>query len=86
MDKCDEIEIKFSGIRPGEKMYEELLGEDEIHPEEIFEKIYIGRTDQVDITQVLQLIDQFEQLDNIQVKDAIMAIVFAEQKIKTSIS
>lgn len=82
----DEIEIKFSGIRPGEKMYEELLGEDEIHPEEIFEKIYIGRTDQVDITQVLQLIDQFEQLDNIQVKDAIMDIVFAEQKIKTSIS
>ncbi len=82
----DDIEIKFTGIRPGEKMYEELLNKDEIHPREVYEKIYIGKTDQVDINPVLQLIDTFEQFNNVQVKDAIMAIVFAEQKIKTSIS
>src|SRR5699024_4995493 len=39
----DEIKIKFSGIRPGEKLYEELLGEDEIHPNQVFEKIYRGK-------------------------------------------
>src|SRR5690625_7612306 len=44
----DEIPIEFSGIRPGEKMYEELLGEDEIHPGEVYEKIYVGRTKEVD--------------------------------------
>ncbi|AKG73455.1 polysaccharide biosynthesis protein [Salinicoccus halodurans] len=38
-----EIQIQFSGIRPGEKLYEELLNENEIYPEQIFEKIYIGK-------------------------------------------
>ena len=39
----DEIKIEFSGIRPGEKLYEELLNKDEIHPEQVYEKIYRGR-------------------------------------------
>ncbi len=39
----DEIGIKYSGIRPGEKMYEELLNEDEIHKADIFPKIHIGK-------------------------------------------
>ena len=78
----DDIEIKFTGIRPGEKMYEELLNKDEIHPREVYEKIYIGKTDQVDINPVLQLIDTFEQFDNVQVKDSIMAIVYADSKVK----
>ena len=34
----DEIEIKFSGVRPGEKLYEELLNENEVHPEQVYEK------------------------------------------------
>src|SRR5699024_3419482 len=40
----EEIGIEYSGIRPGEKMYEELLNEDEVHPDEVYEKIYVGRT------------------------------------------
>jgi len=39
----DDIQIKFTGIRPGEKMYEELLNENEIHPEQVYEKIYRGK-------------------------------------------
>ena len=39
----EEIGIKFSGVRPGEKLYEELLNEDEIHPEQVYEKIYRGK-------------------------------------------
>lgn len=40
----DEIPIEFTGIRPGEKMYEELLDEKEIHPDQIYPKIYIGKS------------------------------------------
>ncbi len=39
----EDIGIKYTGIRPGEKMYEELLGEDEVTNKEIFPKIYIGK-------------------------------------------
>src|SRR5699024_7759208 len=52
----DEIEIEYTGIRPGEKMYEELLGEDEILPGEVYEKIYVGRTVEVDQSLLIQLV------------------------------
>ncbi|MEB6413370.1 polysaccharide biosynthesis protein [Staphylococcus saprophyticus] len=43
--KEEDIGIEFSGIRPGEKLYEELLNENEIHPQQVYEKIYRGKVD-----------------------------------------
>ncbi|CAD2072706.1 polysaccharide biosynthesis protein EpsC [Phocicoccus schoeneichii] len=43
-----DIKIEFSGMRPGEKLYEELLGPSEIHPNQIYEKIYRGKVRAVD--------------------------------------
>ncbi|RIO62141.1 polysaccharide biosynthesis protein [Staphylococcus haemolyticus] len=51
----DEIQIKFSGIRPGEKMYEELLNENEIHPEQVYEKIYRGKVKEMSEEEVKKL-------------------------------
>lgn len=45
--KEEDIGIEFSGIRPGEKLFEELLKEDEIHPEQVYEKIYRGKVSEV---------------------------------------
>lgn len=81
----EEIPIKFSGIRPGEKMYEELLGENEVHPEAIYEKIYIGKTVQVDQHCLMQLIEQFNSKSKEQLKDQLMNIVYAEKKMQKSI-
>ncbi|WP_163144051.1 nucleoside-diphosphate sugar epimerase/dehydratase [Bacillus sp. 22-7] len=60
--KEEEIEIEFSGIRPGEKMYEELLGEKEVHKEAVFPKIFIGKAilDQED--EVHYLIERFDDM------------------------
>ncbi|MDL5376346.1 polysaccharide biosynthesis protein [Exiguobacterium mexicanum] len=38
----EQISIKFSGIRPGEKMFEELLKEGEVHKEAVYPKIFMG--------------------------------------------
>lgn len=38
----NQISIEFSGIRPGEKMFEELLKEGEVHPEAVYPKIFTG--------------------------------------------
>jgi len=59
----EDIEIQFTGIRPGEKMYEELLGEDEVLPGEVFEKIYKGRTPDVNFEVVDELINHFLQME-----------------------
>ncbi|BAC14852.1 capsular polysaccharide biosynthesis [Oceanobacillus iheyensis HTE831] len=77
----DEIEIKYTGIRPGEKMFEELLGEDEVFPEQVYEKIYIGKTVEVDQQLITNLLIHFEGFNTQTLKDEMMNIVFAERRI-----
>ena len=79
----DEIEIKFTGIRPGEKMYEELLNEDEVLPGEVYDKIYVGRTVAVDEEMINHMINHFDSYDNKELKDALMRIVFMERELMT---
>src|SRR5699024_6959788 len=67
----EEIGIEYSGIRPGEKMYEELLNEEEVRPDEVYEKIYVGRTVDVDFDMVIALIDQFGNYQTDDLKDAL---------------
>ncbi|MHA6250718.1 polysaccharide biosynthesis protein [Oceanobacillus sp. CAU 1775] len=76
----DEIRIEYSGLRPGEKMFEELLGEDEILPGEVYEKIYVGRTVEVHPSMIENLIEGFREYDNIELKDALMGIVYLERE------
>ncbi|OOV76415.1 polysaccharide biosynthesis protein [Mammaliicoccus fleurettii] len=54
--KEEDIGIEFSGIRPGEKLFEELLNKDEIHPEQVYEKIYRGKVKDIDKEEVESII------------------------------
>ncbi|GGJ95022.1 UDP-N-acetylglucosamine 4,6-dehydratase [Lentibacillus kapialis] len=81
----DEIGIQFNGKRPGEKMYEELLGEDEVLPGEVYEKIYVGRTVEVDPKLLIDFIDQVAERSPKDLKDELMKIVYMEHNLKNVI-
>lgn len=52
----DEIAIVETGIRPGEKLYEELLLDKEKNEEQVYEKIFIGNIRGFDLDQVEQFL------------------------------
>ncbi|MCA1021055.1 polysaccharide biosynthesis protein [Halobacillus litoralis] len=53
----EQIPIQFSGIRPGEKMYEELLSDKEVNKKPVFPKIFIGKTLDIDYQLVKYLVE-----------------------------
>ncbi len=70
----DEIGIEFSGIRPGEKLFEELLNEDEIQNEHVFPKIYIGKSTPINNKDMKNILDKMLDLNNENLKDVLLKI------------
>jgi FlaA1/EpsC-like NDP-sugar epimerase len=61
----DDIEIVFSGLRPGEKLYEELLATEENTIPTYHEKILIARTPKIDYKEKKKQIEDLMNSDNI---------------------
>ncbi|MCP8617515.1 polysaccharide biosynthesis protein [Salirhabdus salicampi] len=77
----EEIPIEFTGIRPGEKMYEELLNENEVFPGQVFEKIYVGRTVDVNTNKLISLIKSFHNHSDDVLREKLMEIVFEKREM-----
>ncbi|MDG4478665.1 nucleoside-diphosphate sugar epimerase/dehydratase [Streptococcus parasuis] len=76
--KEEEIGIVESGIRPGEKLYEELLSSEERVSEQIHEKIFVGRVTNKDQDSVQAFINSLLSMDRKELKDVL--IEFAKQE------
>lgn len=70
----NEIEIQYTGLRPGEKMYEELLNADEIQEENIFPKIHIGKTKCMSNEQLKVLLDITQKLEITDLKELVIDV------------
>lgn len=57
-----DIDIKITGLRPGEKLYEELLLAEEGIEKTVHEKIYIGKPLEIDEEQLNNQLDQLAKL------------------------
>ncbi|MBT2616769.1 MULTISPECIES: nucleoside-diphosphate sugar epimerase/dehydratase [unclassified Bacillus (in: firmicutes)] len=68
----EEVGIEFSGIRPGEKLYEELLNENEVQEGQIFPKIHIGKAEPMDKNELYSLIETLTQKGTKELKDILI--------------
>lgn len=76
----DEIGIVYSGLRPGEKMYEELLNENEVYPEQVFPKIHIGKAKLVGQDKLHWLMENFGNLDVSEIRATLLEIANIKQQ------
>ena len=74
----EEIGIVESGIRPGEKLYEELLSSEERVSEQIHEKIFVGRVTNKAPEVVTSFIKHLLTMDRVGLKEVL--IDFAKQE------
>jgi FlaA1/EpsC-like NDP-sugar epimerase len=58
----DDIEIRFTGVRPGEKLYEELALDEEVAEKTRHPKIFIGRLQPADWDDISQAVESLRHL------------------------
>ncbi|WP_353894550.1 nucleoside-diphosphate sugar epimerase/dehydratase [Proteinivorax hydrogeniformans] len=87
-DPDNEIEIKFSGLRPGEKLYEELLMDEEGLKSTYHEKIFVGKpliSNPQEILETLKylrkLAEKGEQLPSLEILKTLVP-TYQKQQIK----
>ncbi len=70
----EEIGIEFTGLRPGEKMFEELLNENEVHKKQVFPKIHIGKAVMIERRILDYFMDKYESMSNEEVRDYLLMV------------
>ncbi|MEK4523125.1 nucleoside-diphosphate sugar epimerase/dehydratase [Psychrobacillus sp. FSL W7-1493] len=84
----DEIGIEFSGIRPGEKLYEELLSENEIQSRFVFPKIHIGKANPISQSELKYVMEKLPHMNNVTLKETLIGLAnhkFVDSQIKEKV-
>lgn len=70
----EEIGIEFTGKRPGEKLFEELLNENEVQKEQVYPKIFVGKAEPMEKRELYSLIDTLLKLDSLNLKETLVEV------------
>ncbi|WP_422123821.1 polysaccharide biosynthesis protein [Planococcus sp. X10-3] len=76
----NEIKIQYTGIRPGEKLYEELLDANEIQTEKVYPKIYIGKATPISEMELAMVLSKLPEMTEEEVKEKLLGL--ANRKAK----
>ncbi|NJP38761.1 polysaccharide biosynthesis protein [Alkalicoccus luteus] len=68
----EDIPIIYTGIRPGEKLYEELLNPEEVHDEQIYPKIYLGKATSIPMNEIEHILNSFHKWEEEEIKEALL--------------
>lgn len=69
-----EISIKFTGIRQGEKLFEELLNKEEMGDQHIYPHIYIGKSATLYIEEIESLIDLYPVMSKEELRERLLTL------------
>ena len=84
----DEIKIEYSGIRPGEKLFEELLNDSERQSDYIFPKIYVGKATPISEMEQEYILSKLLDMNVNEVKETLVGLAnrkFVEPNIKMTV-
>ncbi|KKK38714.1 polysaccharide biosynthesis protein EpsC [Mesobacillus campisalis] len=71
----EEIGLKYTGIRPGEKMFEELLNENEVNDVPVYPKILVGKSSLSNYDMVSYLMNNLHSLNESELKKYVISMV-----------
>ena len=80
----EEIGIEFTGMRPGEKLFEELLKPEEITDKQVYPKIYIGKTSELYIEEINEIITNYTDLTKDELREKLLNLANHRVELQTS--
>ncbi|UQZ85694.1 UDP-N-acetyl-alpha-D-glucosamine C6 dehydratase [Paenibacillus konkukensis] len=80
----EDIGIEFTGVRPGEKLFEELLKANEIEEQQVYPKIYIGKTADLYMDEIRDMISVYSTLDKAKLRERLLDLANSNKVIPMS--
>ncbi|MDA1529862.1 polysaccharide biosynthesis protein [Bacillus cereus group sp. TH260-2LC] len=81
--KIEDIGIEFSGIRPGEKLFEELLAKDEVQKNQVYPKIYVGHPCEIPLEKIFSLLEE-KNLESSLLRNKLISLATQGDKSKVA--
>ena len=82
----NEIKIQYTGMRPGEKLFEELLDDSEIQSEKVYPKIYIGKATPISEKELAAVLARLPEMTEKEVKEKLLSLANRKPKLDEALT